>query len=493
MNRDVMPRARLGRADGLARQLLIVGAAAVVALAVIARPVLGVPLLAVPPAVLLVQRCARDAVTALTVFVILLVAVPANLVVGPLASAGRPAFLFGLLCAWWWAHDRLLPDSGVARGLQPVRLAAGFLGAAVLASYAAAFARPIDGLETRGADRAALAITGLLGVVVLAADGIRDRDRLDVLLRRVVAAGAFLAVLGILQFGGVDVSGLFRIPFLTEHSEFQQVQIRSDLRRVAGTAAHPIEFGVVLALIFPFALHYAIHTVRSRALSLVPVALIGLAIPLSVSRSGTLAVAITGLAMWLTWSSRLRLISAGITVVLATCMRFVVPGLLGTIRSLFTNLGSDNSVAGRTEDYSVVGKYLSDAPLFGRGYGTFIPDRYVLLDNQYLGSLVETGIVGLVALVLFFAVGIAVARGSRLGADDETRSLAQALAAAVLASMVAAGTFDLLGFMMVAGFTALLIGCGGALWRLQRGVDRRTVEGTAARGGVRRAEQLVAG
>jgi len=441
---------------------------ALFAYAILERSPSVILLLLVPTAVAAAQRSVRDAVTILTGLVVLLFAVPANLVVPALGSAGRPALLVGLACMWWWYHDRFVPDSGVDRGLQPVRTAAMLFGLAMLASYAAAFARPIDGLETSAADRGLLAVAGLLGILFLAADGITDRPRLDALLRRLVFAGSALAAVGILQFGGVDVSGVFRLPLLTEHADFQEVQIRSDLRRVAGTTAHPIEFGVVLALVFPLALHYAIYAARGRLTPWIPVVLIALAIPLSVSRSGALAVAITFAAMWLTWPAQRRITSAIVAAVLATVMRFLVPGLLGTIRSLFTNLGNDDSVAGRTDDYSVVGDYLRETPLFGRGYGTLIPERYVLLDNQYLGSLIETGIVGALLLVVLFGVGYCTARGARRGADDETRSLSQALAGSVLASAIAAGTFDLLGFTVAAGVTCLLIGCGGALWRFQR-------------------------
>lgn len=432
------------------------------------QPLWALPLLVAPVAFRFLQRSPRDAVTVLTGFLVLLFVVPANLIVGPLGSAGRPAMLYGLACAWWWAHDRLLPDGGTDRGFQPVRVAVALLLAAALASYVAAFSRPIDGLEARAADRGLLGLLGLLGVVVLAADGIGSRARLDQLLRRLVLAGAFLAALGILQFAGVDLSGLFRLPLLVEHADFQQVQLRSDLRRVASTAAHPIEFGVVLGLVLPLALHDAMHRSGAALRRWLPTGLIAVAIPMSVSRSATIAAAITTTGMWLTWSRRQRLIGAVVTGVLLLAMRFAVPGLLGTIRSLFTNMGTDNSVAGRTEDYVVVGRYVSERPLLGRGHATFIPERYVLLDNQFLGTLIEMGVVGVTALVVLFLVGWGTARGARRGADAETRSLGQAIASAVLAAAVAAGTFDLLGFGMVAGVTGLLIGCAGALWRLER-------------------------
>lgn len=444
----------------------------VVVVVLLTKPILMVPLLAAPLAFSAVWLSRRDAVSVLTVFLFFLFAVPSNLVLEPLGAAGRPSLVFGAVCGWWWFHDRLLPDSKVSRGVQPVRtLALLFLGAMV-ASYGAAFARPIDGLEASAANRGALAFIGLIGVLLLTVDGITDRQRLDTFLRRLSIAGAGLALVGLLQFIGIDVSGVFDLPLLNDHAGFQEVQDRSGLRRVSGTAGHPIEFGVVLAVVFPLAVHYAMYARRLRVLAWLPVLLIAMAIPMAVSRSGTLALAVTFGAMWLTWPIRRRITAAVVAVGLAGAMRFVIPGLLGTIKSLFTNLGNDDSVAGRTSDYEMVGRFLSDSPFVGRGVGTLLPDRYILLDNQYLGTLIEMGIIGTVLLVALFFVAFFCARGARRGADDETRSLGQALAGSVLATAITAGTFDLLGFTMVAGVTMLLLGCSGALWRLQRPVRR---------------------
>ncbi len=91
----------------------------------------------------------------------------------------------------------------------------------------------------------------------------------------------------------------------------------------------------------------------------------------------------------------------------SSCMRFAIPGLLGTIRYLFLHMFEDDSYEGRRQDYSVVGRFIKERPLFGRGFGTFLPERYVYLDNQYLGLLIELGIVGMLAFfVILLFVGI---------------------------------------------------------------------------------------
>jgi O-antigen ligase len=447
------------------------------AVALLVEPIVAPLLLMIPTVVVAVERSRRDAVTVLSGIVVCLTLIPAGQVIGPLGAAGRPASVLGLVALWWWLHTRLLEDGGVARGFQPVRLATLLLLAALLLSEISAFTRPGAGIEISSVDRGILFALGLCGALLLAADGIDGRERLDVLLRRVVAGATFVAGIGLLQFFvGVDLSGVFDIPGLAELDALQGIQNRSDFNRVAATATHPIEFGVVLAMVFPIAVHYALQSRRLRDWT--AVGIIALGIPMSVSRAGILALGVSALCMWFTWPRSRKINSAVIAVVFTGLVRLAVPGLVGTLRSLFTNIFLDDSVEGRTSDYPRVGGYIVDSPFIGRGFGTFTPDRYLVLDNQYLGMLIETGIVGAVAFLGLLVTGICVARGSRIGGDDATRSLGQALAAAIAACMVAAVTFDLMGFGMVTMLLFLLIGCAGALWRL---TERERAAARAAR------------
>jgi polysaccharide biosynthesis protein PslJ len=425
---------------------------------------------------------APDATTHLTLFVVVVFLVPGGFVVGFLGAAGRPSMLLGVLAFGWWILDRFAPEGRIAEGRQPVRLCSLLLLGAILVSYVAASIRPIDALEMRGADRGITLILGLLGLTLLAADCIRSRRRLDILLQRLSTGASVVATFGILQFfTGFDLARLLRFPLLVPHVEggFQAIQDRSDLNRVAATAAHPIEFGVVMGLVFPIALHFALHPQGRRTFAWLRVALIAVAVPLAVSRSGTLALGIAFLVMWLSWPLRLKIHSAMVAMLGSLIMRSFVPGLLGTIKSLFTNIMHDPSTQGRTEDYENIGPYVSSPPITGRGFATFIPDRYFVLDNQYLGLYVETGLLGTLAMITFFLAGFGSARRARTNADPPTRSLGQALAASSLVMLVVAVTFDMLAFSMVSGIAFLLVGCSGALWRLtlpdRRGLELSTV------------------
>ena len=80
-------------------------------------------------------------------------------------------------------------------------------------------------------------------------------------------------------------------------------------------------------------------------------------------------------------------------------------GLFGALASLFAAGRSEPAVADRVSDYPLVEQYVQEAPWFGRGGWTYIPDNGLdILDNQFLKTAVELGVVGVIALAVFFLV-----------------------------------------------------------------------------------------
>jgi O-antigen ligase len=116
----------------------------------------------------------------------------------------------------------------------------------------------------------------------------------------------------------------------------------------------------------------------------------------------------------------------------------------------------------------VVLHYFSEHPWFGRGPGTFIPAVYGgrVLDNQWLGQLVETGALGVIALAALPIAGIVLAAiALRRSTRVEDRHLCAVLISTELIFLVVSGTFDSLGFSTYAITVALLTGMCGAVWR----------------------------
>ncbi|MGH3716724.1 MAG: O-antigen ligase family protein [Micromonosporaceae bacterium] len=439
-----------------------------------------------------------DGAALLIVVIALAYLLPERLIFTDLASVGRPAMLAGMALAGWWFLTRLHPAL-VTGGRQPVRWALGTYLVSLLFGYAAGQIRGLSVLEQNGADRAILAALAFAGVALIAADGITDRRRLDLVLRTTVWAGAAMAVLGIGQFVlQRDFTEFISVPPVLT---FQAPPVGFSPRgaggmfRVAGTAGHYIEFSVLLAMILPLAIHYTRYAAdrRHRQLFGGITALLVLTIPLSLSRTGILALFVVLAAMAPAWSWRARLNAACAALGLAVVLNVIRPGLIGTMRALLLNTENDPSIIGRTEDYAVVAPLVAERPWFGRGTGTFLPELYLLLDNQWLLTLVSGGLIGVVGLAVVYLTGIGLSlssyrramaqresasaaagaragagAGPRAGAGEASRDmhLAAALGAGLLVAMLSGFTFDALYFSTYALTVALFLGAAGALWRL---------------------------
>jgi O-antigen ligase len=269
-------------------------------------------------------------------------------------------------------------------------------------------------------------------------------------------------------FTHFDARTLYRIPGLVANSQLPSFTFGGPFARVTGLAAHPIEYGVVLAFFLPIVVHYVLATPKPDSKRWrILLAIIGVAIPTSLSRSALLAVLTVAIVLGSVWTWRLRVRALAWSVGFLLALQAVVPGLLGTLISLFTNFGQDPSVQGRKDDYSVVGRFISTYPLFGRGFQTFIPTRYITLDNQYIGTVIELGFIGLAAVIAVLLIAIFTARGARRrSTDPRSRHLAQAFVASFAAVVVTFATFDAFGYQMICGSLFLVIGVAGALWRL---------------------------
>lgn len=409
-----------------------------------------------------------DGATVLSAFVVALMAIPAQYVVAPLGAAGTPAQIMGMGMVLWWCGHALARPHHASPGARPVRRAMLFLLLAALASYVAGNLRPIDGVEARAADRGLLSLVAWCGIVLVASETIPTRARLEVLLRRLVTAGGLVASLGLVQFWTREAfTDRLAFPGLTVNSELYGVASRAGFARPAGTALHPIEFGVVLTMLLPLALHFALADQnRHRVARWYPVMMLAAAIPLSVSRSAIVCVSVALILMLpgLTRSVR-RAVGVGAMAVVAA-VYLVVPGMLGAILSLFTGIGTDDSAASRTGSYSLAMDFVRRSPLVGRGFMTFLPE-YRILDNQFLLTLIELGVLGLLALVSVFGVGVLSALWVKKHARDQaTRRLAQSLLAGLGAGVASLALFDGLSFPMVACLLFLLVGATGGLRRL---------------------------
>ena len=64
-----------------------------------------------------------------------------------------------------------------------------------------------------------------------------------------------------------------------------------------------------------------------------------------------------------------RLRALGFFAVVSAVMYVTVPGLLGSIRGLFSNAGQDPSIASRTGSYDIAGEFIAGSPSSARASG----------------------------------------------------------------------------------------------------------------------------
>jgi O-antigen ligase len=423
-----------------------------------------------------------DAVSLLSLIVFGTFVIPARYIIHGFGAVGTPTNLLGIGAFFLWIFARLR-GSKPRLSLQPVRILVAIYLLVMLLTYAGGFARGMFSDERSNATRFIIATVALTGVALLAADGIPNRERLSLLLQRLVYGAAFMAFAGDLEFfTKYNLASHMHFPGLVLNTNLTGLRARGDgFDRVAGTATHYIEFGVVLGMILPLAIHFAIFspTKGRRQLNWLFVLLIGIAVPFSLSRAAAISLIVGLVILAGCWTWRARANGLVVAALVAIGLKAVKPGLLGTIRALFTNVGNDPSITGRTDDYGVSFALIGQRPLFGRGAGTFIPSRYRFLDNQILMTAIESGIVGLAALVMLFIGGSALAhRVGKFASDPETKHLGYALLGAFVSAFLTSFTFDSLSFPIFATMLFFMLGVAGALWRLDRPARqaRHTVE-----------------
>jgi len=417
------------------------------------------------------QKQSTGALGLLTFYLFLLMAIPADLVFGPMGVAGGPATIFALFVLVIYLGMWLRPASPLYRGSQPIRRVGVLFTCSIVASYAWANRHLLPVLEKNAADRGLIFVLGWLGILLLAADGIESAVVLRTVLRRVVFGATAVALLGIGEFAsGIDVTNYVKIPGLQLQTDVTDLMVRGGLSRVYSTTSQPIEFGAVVVMAIPFALHQArFAPPDKRVRRWLQVAILVLAAPLSVSRSAILALLMVAIVLLPTWSRKERHVAYALMAAGFAAFLVFVPSLITTLTGLVVNIGSDPSAQSRTKAIAMSWSYISQNPWLGRGFFTFSPDTYFFVDDQYLTSLIVTGVVGLLALIMLFVAGWLIARSARrMLADQEGRHLAQCLAASVAVAAISFSNYDALSFPMASGLTFLVLGCCGAFWRFAK-------------------------
>lgn len=298
-------------------------------------------------------------------------------------------------------------------------------------------------------------------------DGSRTRFALVLVATMAVVAlyGVFESVTGHNPLNNISTG-------LASDAVVRQMFTRADVTRARATFEHPISLGTSLSMTIPLALAFATYARSSlgRILTLGATGFMVLALVLTLSRGAyiaTLLALVTLVAASGSTSLRARL--AFFAAAVGAIALVFGERVLVQISSTFT---VDASINSRFVDYAPVWRVFVQDPLFGRGLGALNPLSFTYIDNYFLKTLGEMGVLGTAALVALFAIILVKLVGNVVGrAPGRERGLAAALLAAAVAFTFQTATFDSFSFSKPSTIFWMLVAVGMSMVVERRGGD----------------------
>ena len=311
---------------------------------------------------------------------------------------------------------------------------------------------------------------------------VRTHAELDRIVRVLVLGGAGVAVTAVIEYwthhNVYDV-----LPRILPVLEPVQTAgdgggLRGGLHRTAASAEHPIALGAALVFLVPFAVYLAMTASRRWWFA---AGLLALGTFTTVSRTSLLMLAMIGLVfLRLRPRDVFRMWPWAIPVLVAA--QLAVPGSLGTFRDWLNKpsatvaeqkQGGDRKVGdqGRLADWGPSLAEFSETPVLGQGFGTRIPafssdHSAQILDNQWLKSLLETGLLGVVSLIWLLTRSIR--RAARRSRTDSSAHgwLGVAFAASFASYAVSMFVYDAFSFSQATCLFFIVLALSGVAHRL---------------------------
>jgi O-antigen ligase len=276
---------------------------------------------------------------------------------------------------------------------------------------------------------------------------------------------------------------------------------RAGVARAFGSAQHPIALAVALCILIPLAVYLAKYAawpsnpVNRRIVYAGATIMLFGGILSAISRT---AVVVLGVMFLVTLIVRPRVaavlfaIAFPIVLLAAVVLPRVFESMVlsfldldSLVESQYTSAGF--SGAGRLADLGPALQEVSQHPFFGIGYGSRIvigdERNAFILDNQFLGTLMETGALGVVGLVALMLVPpILLLRFAFTQAAEVRHSdLAIAIAVAICGYIGALFFFDAFGFFQAFFIFCMLLAAGA--WLLTEAPRRASAELRRGRAG----------
>ena len=305
---------------------------------------------------------------------------------------------------------------------------------------------------------------------------------IDFLVRVLAGGGAVLGLLAIVESAtNLNVFNHLHsvLPFLQYDPSQAPELARGGRIRAYGSAQHPIALGAALAMLLPLAVYRAV-AFRQRRWWLAAL-LILMGSLTTRSRTGFLMLLAIGIVYILLRPQQMKRFWPAIIPTLII-IHFALPGTLGTIKESFFPQGgivaqqkNANVGSGRLATLGpALHSEFTPNPILGEGFGTRVttPDPVLaqpngpILDDEWLGVLLEIGVVGTLALVWLFVRSLR-RMGKAAKNDFSPRGwLLAATTAGVAGYGLGMFTYDAFSFIQVTFLLFIVLGIGAAalLW-----------------------------
>jgi O-antigen ligase len=234
---------------------------------------------------------------------------------------------------------------------------------------------------------------------------------------------------------------------------------------VLGPTIHPLAVAQLLAMVVPFAIVGALYaaTTRRRVLYLVATLIVLAGVFATQRKTGPIVLA-AGIGTLLIYRPRQMLRAAPVGVLLMLAIPLVAPSAVGSLRDQLKPGAATSTLSSRDRlsDYEAIGPEVLNHPALGRGWQTYDPERYRVLDNQYLSILIGNGWLGVGAFVLVLIAALVVCTRAIRTNDPARAPPALAAAATVTMMAVASATFDTMAFAVVPYTLCVFLGLAAA-------------------------------
>jgi hypothetical protein len=277
--------------------------------------------------------------------------------------------------------------------------------------------------------------------------------------REVPKLVGFMVILGVIVAVATIIESKTRYnPFYSLWEKVAPVKLPAEIDQlddigrltVDGPTSEPLELAALLAVVFPFAVVGAIDAKnRASRWRYIIASTILLAGALATARKTSIVAPGIGFLVLLAYRPRTMLRALAVSIVpLFIAVHTIAPGQIGSVVNelLPGHINTVSTTTVRTARYDAVRPDILSHLWLGRGFQSYDPLKYRILDNEYLGLLIGVGVIGILVYLAIFGSMLRVAHPMVRAPDPARRRFALPAIAGIVVVLVSNALFDVLSF-----------------------------------------------